>query len=362
MNTKKILGLFFAGALALSACSDATEETDGAPTSGSDETTATETISVTTSFYPLTFLVEEIGGENVEITDLTPPGADAHGVELSPREVADLENSDLVLYIEKLSPAIDSAIEASEKEAVNIGEYVNLLPYEELGGDPHHHHDHEGDDHAHEHDDHDHDGDDHAHEHDDHDHDGDDHAHEHDDHDHGHDHDHGTHDPHFWTDPNRMILAADQVATELIALDPDNEETYTANLDAVKERLQAIADELDSFNGLQCRTDTFLVSHKAFAYLALEGGLNEIGIAGFDPEIEPSPARVREVAELAEEHDLDTVFATSDGEVKTATAIGDEADLAVEILDPAATQRNPDMDYIEVMEQNLEVLRKSMGC
>lgn len=337
MTKTKLSALVFASALALSACSSDTDAGGGTTgTAGVDDST----ITVTTSFYPLTFLVEEIGGDNVTITDLTPPGADAHGVELSPREVADLENSDLVLYVEKLSPAIDNAIAASDKDAVNIGEYVNLLPYDELAGDPHAH-DH--DDHAHE---------DEAHEHDDHDHDHDDHA----------GHDHGTHDPHFWTDPGRMMLAADQVAAELIELDPENEETYLANRDAVKERLQGLVDDLNSIDALQCRTDAFLVSHKAFAYLGNEYGLVELGIAGFDPEIEPSPARVREVTELAGEHDLDTVFATSDGEMKTASAIGDEAGLSVEILDSAATQRDADLDYVEVMEQNLELLRQSMGC
>ena len=159
-----------------------------------------------------------------------------------------------------------------------------------------------------------------------------------------------------------MMLAADQVAAELIELDPENEETYLANRDAVKERLQGLVDDLNSIDALQCRTDAFLVSHKAFAYLGNEYGLVELGIAGFDPEIEPSPARVREVTELAGEHDLDTVFATSDGEMKTASAIGGEAGLSVEILDSAATQRDADLDYVEVMEQNLELLRQSMGC
>jgi len=320
MNKKRLSALLFASALALSACTSETDTTsnDSPALDGGD-------FHATTSFYPLTFLVEEIGGDNVTITDLTPPGADAHGVELSPREVADLENSDLVVYIERLSPAVDSAIEASGKDAVNIGQYVNLLPYDELGADPHAHDDHDD---------------------------------AHDD----HDHDHGTYDPHFWTDPGRMILAADQIAAELIELDPDNEATYTANLDQVTERLQGVVDGYESIDTLQCRTDAFLVSHKAFAYMALEYDLVELGIAGFDPEIEPSPARVREITELAIEYDLDSVFATSDAEMRTAAAIGDEADLETLVLDPASTQRAAELDYVDVMEENLVLLRQSMGC
>ncbi|MEW6874787.1 metal ABC transporter substrate-binding protein [Trueperella pyogenes] len=325
----KLLPLIFASALALSACTST-------PNNAASSSAPADKLKVTTSFYPLTYLTEKIGGERVSVTDLTPPGADAHGVELSPKEVAALSESHLVLYVAKLSPAIDDAIKASGVSALNIGDHVNLLPFDKLGGDPHGHatepagHDHDHDGHDHDH--------------------------------HGHGHDHGTHDSHFWTDPSRMILAADEIAHQLTHLDKAHKDTYEANAQAVKAEIKGLVDELANVNVKQCRTDSFLVSHKAFAYLALESGLHQIGIAGFDPEIEPSPARIREIQELVKEHKIDTVFATSDGEMKTAKAIGQEADLKVEILDPAATQRDPKMDYVDVMKHNIKLLRSSMGC
>ncbi len=328
----KLLPLIFASALALSACTST-------PNNAASSSAPADKLKVTTSFYPLTYLTEKIGGERVSVTDLTPPGADAHGVELSPKEVAALSESDLVLYVAKLSPAIDDAIKASGVSALNIGDHVSLLPFDKLGGDPH---GHDGHDHATEPAGHDHDHDGHDHDH--------------------HGHDHGTHDPHFWTDPSRMILAADEIAHQLTHLDKAHKDTYEANAQAVKAEIKGLVDELANVNVKQCRTDSFLVSHKAFAYLALESGLHQIGIAGFDPEIEPSPARIREIQELVKEHKIDTVFATSDGEMKTAKAIGQEAGLKVEILDPAATQRDPKMDYVDVMKHNIKLLRSSMGC
>lgn len=328
MKMLKTASVFFASALALSACSSA-------PDAGSTDSADSSALKVTTSFYPLTYLAERIGGEHVAVTDLTPPGADAHGVELSPKEVSELSDADLVLYIAKLSPAIDDAIDASDVSAVNIGDSVNLLPFAELGTDPHEGHDHDAEAEGHDHD------------------------HDHED---GDGHDHGTHDPHFWTDPARMMLAADTIAQQLINLDEANKATYEANAEAVKADLQGLLDEFEGIDATQCRTDSFLVSHKAFSYLALEAGLNQIGIAGFDPEIEPSPARIREIQELVTEHQIDTVFATSDGETKTAKAIGDDLNLTVDVLDPAATQRDPNMDYLDVMKHDIELLRTSMGC
>ncbi|MDP9832224.1 metal ABC transporter substrate-binding protein [Trueperella abortisuis] len=354
MKLSKIAPLFFAGALALGACSSGSNGA-GSPSSVASSSSASSAgaLKVTTSFYPLSYLAERIGADHVAITDLTPPGSDAHGVELSPKEVAELSQSDLVLYIAKLSPAIDDAITASGVSAVNIGESVNLLPFDALGTDPHDGEDHDHADHDADHADHD---ADHA------DHDAEAHDHEAHDHEEGDGHDHGTHDPHFWTDPARMILAADTVAEKLAGLDEANRATYEANAKAVKADLQALVDELKGIDATQCRTDSFLVSHKAFSYLALEAGLNQIGIAGFDPEIEPSPARIREIQDIVTEHDINTVFATSDGETKTAKAIGDDLGLKVDVLDPAATQRDPNMDYIDVLKQDISLLRSSMGC
>lgn len=134
-----------------------------------------------------------------------------------------------------------------------------------------------------------------------------------------------------------MILAADEIAHQLTHLDA-HKDTYEANAQVVKAEIKGLVDELANVDVKQCRTDSFLVSHKAFAYLALESGLHQIGIAGFAPEIEPSPARIREIQELVKEHKIDTVFATSDGEMKTAKAIGQEAGQGR--FDPAATQRS----------------------
>src|SRR5699024_12371842 len=39
-------------------------------------------ISVVTSAYPLAFLLERIGGDRIALTDLSTPGAGAHGLEL----------------------------------------------------------------------------------------------------------------------------------------------------------------------------------------------------------------------------------------------------------------------------------------
>src|SRR4051812_29173976 len=67
--------------------------------------------SVVAAFYPLAFAAERIGGEAVDVRNLTPPGAEPHDVELSPREVGAIQRADVVLYLSHgFQPSVEDAV------------------------------------------------------------------------------------------------------------------------------------------------------------------------------------------------------------------------------------------------------------
>lgn len=56
-------------------------------------------------------LVHEIGGDRVEVVNLTPAGAEAHDLELSPSQVDGVLDADLVLYVGGgFQPALEKAV------------------------------------------------------------------------------------------------------------------------------------------------------------------------------------------------------------------------------------------------------------
>jgi zinc transport system substrate-binding protein len=55
--------------------------------------------SVVASFYPLAFAAQEVGGDRVDVKNLTPAGAEPHDLEVSPRDVAELQDAHLVLLL-----------------------------------------------------------------------------------------------------------------------------------------------------------------------------------------------------------------------------------------------------------------------
>ncbi|HVF06887.1 MAG TPA: metal ABC transporter substrate-binding protein [Frankiaceae bacterium] len=66
-------------------------------------------LTVVTGVYPVRMLVERIGGDRVEVVDIAPPGAEPHDVELSPTQVGQVEQADLVVVIRGFQPALDDA-------------------------------------------------------------------------------------------------------------------------------------------------------------------------------------------------------------------------------------------------------------
>jgi|Tabmets5t2r1_1033131.scaffolds.fasta_scaffold21807_2 zinc transport system substrate-binding protein len=77
--------------------------------------------SVVAGFYPLAFAAEQIGGDRVEVTNLTPAGAEPHDLELTPRELEEILDADLVVYVGGgFQPSVEEAVESSDVPAIDI--------------------------------------------------------------------------------------------------------------------------------------------------------------------------------------------------------------------------------------------------
>jgi zinc transport system substrate-binding protein len=73
--------------------------------------TNTGSSRIVAAFYPLAWAAERIGGGGIDVVNLTPPGAEPHDVELSPRDVEAIRDADLVLYAGSgFQPAVEDAV------------------------------------------------------------------------------------------------------------------------------------------------------------------------------------------------------------------------------------------------------------
>jgi zinc transport system substrate-binding protein len=83
--------------------------------------------NVLASFYPLEYAAQRIGGDQAQVTNLTPPGVEPHDLELTPRDVARVLDADVVLYLGAgFQPAVDDAVEDASGELVDLLQGLQL--------------------------------------------------------------------------------------------------------------------------------------------------------------------------------------------------------------------------------------------
>ena len=344
--------------------------------STTDEATS-DKINVLATTPMLGDFVNQIGGENINLTILMPPEADPHTYDPSPQDATKIADADVVFYVGlKYEPsALIKLVENtsnSDSVLVEVGESINPIEFSEEGHDDHDDHkdhddhdeeghddhdeeghddhdeeeiiddhDEEGhDDHDEEgHDDHDEEGhDDHDEEgHDDHDEEGhDDHDEEgHDDHDEeGHDdhegHDHGAEDPHFWFDPLRVAMAAELMMNQLIELDPSNSEAYKTAGEAYISEL----NELDStvsalIETVPSENRKLITTHESLGYLEARYGVEVLTtiIPSLSSADEISPAELVDVLDVIEDNDIKVIFVESEAPSVYAETIAAEANI-----------------------------------
>ena len=294
--------LALVAALALAGCSEST------PAASADGP-----LDVTAAFYPYAYLAERVGGDDVEVTSLTRPGAEPHDVELTPRQVGELGEADLVVLAEGFQPAVDEAVaqQAADRafDAHSVEPLVEgYVPLEDGELEP---------------------------------------AEE------------GA-DPHVWLDPVRYAAIGRALAERLGELSPDRADAFAQRADALAAELTALDEELQA--GLaQCERREIVTSHNAFGYLAERYDLEQIAVTGLTPEEEPTPRRLAEVARLAEQRDVTTIFFEELVSPRTAESLAREVGATATVLSPL--EGPPEQgDYFTAMRSNLQTLRTALGC
>ncbi|MBG7698341.1 zinc ABC transporter substrate-binding protein [Streptomyces sp. MC1] len=282
----------------------------------------TSKFDVVASFYPMTFLAERIGGDHVHVTTLTSPGQEPHDLEISPQQIASLQESDAVLYLKNLQPSVDDAVAQSPvKTKIDAASLTTLEDHgNEVGG----------------------------------------HAAEHDSHEGG---ESPGKDPHLWIDPVRYAQVAEGVGKAFEKADPEHAADYKKNTAALVKQLNDLNTEFK--DGLaHTRSKVFITTHAAFGYLAERYGLTEEAINGLDPESEPSAARVRDLEKMAKADGVSTVFYETLVSDRTAKTIAHDTGLKTDVLDPieGITGKSRGKDYFAVQRANLKALQQALGA
>ena len=120
------------------------------------------------------------------------------------------------------------------------------------------------------------------------------------------------------------------------------------------------------FDGLQSQYElklsnltqtTFVVSHKAFSYIANEFSLTQLSLNGIDTEGEPDAQTLATIINYINDNNISTVFYQTFVNSKVAEQIAEETNATVDMLSTieglTLQQLAAGQDYLSLMAQNL---------
>ena len=175
--------------------------------------------------------------------------------------------------------------------------------------------------------------------------------------DHGHDdhgHDHGEGDPHFWLNPRMVVHYVNQIATGLVAADPDNAGVYLDNAAAYVQELEALDTYItDSLAGIPDGQRVIVTFHDAFGYFGTRYDFEVMAFVGTHGG-EVSPDDIARVLELVEHDGLSGVFAEPQFTADALEQVARDAGISVGII--RSLPDGTHTDYIGMMRANADAI------
>ena len=238
--------------------------------------------------------VDQVAGDNVNLTVLMPPEADPHTYEPAPQDAGTIADADLVFYTGlKYEPAaVVKLLEnsaCSQNILAEIGENVFPIEFKEGGHDDH-------DDHA------------------------------------GHEgHHHGEHDPHIWLDPMNAKVILNEMAEHLIENDAKNASKYKSNLKkALKDIDKLVSDVSSELN----QSVASIVFHDAYQYFEKRFGVIPAGALTLNPDVLPGAKQIADIQDVINDKGIKCIFSEPQYNPKIIETLGNDMNISTGVMDP----------------------------
>jgi zinc transport system substrate-binding protein len=281
-------------------------------------------IPVAASILPLGDFCRNIGGGEVEVHVLVPPGASPHVFEPSPTAVAQATEAKVFVYVGAgLDPWAARLLAAQKMPGQAVVEAVAGIPLindlaapgrekpgavETLEAGSHRHE---------------------------------------------------AGNPHVWLDLGMAQDICRRIALALIQVDPAHKQVYEDNLAQYVSRLSDLDRDIKKTVATFRRRD-YVSFHPAYAYFARRYGLRQVGVIEAAPGREPSPGHLQRIIAAIRRTGVKAVFAEPQLSPRVAEVIAQEAGVKVLLLDPLGGRPPYGSDYIKLMRHNLAVLSQVM--
>ncbi|MBN1370676.1 MAG: zinc ABC transporter substrate-binding protein [Anaerolineaceae bacterium] len=306
MNTRHFLTLILFAGLLLSGCAPVAPDTDGL------QVVAVESF--------LADITQQVAGDRLTVQTLIPAGLDPHSFEATPKDVALIADSQvLILNGGGLEEWLDEILQNAGGKQLVIEAAAGLESREPSASEA-----------------------------------------EHDEHEEDTEHPDHENDPHFWLDPLLVIHYVENIRDGLIEVDPDGKDAYTQNAAAYIQRLTDLdAWIVGQVQQIPAERRLLVTNHESFGYFADRYGFRIIGaiIPSVSSGAAPSAQQMAELVDHIRAEGAPAIFLETGASPQLAEQLA--AETGVKVVTGLSTHSVQPVDgktvgYIEMMKDNTE--------
>jgi ABC-type Zn uptake system ZnuABC Zn-binding protein ZnuA len=282
--------------------------------------TAAKQLNVVTTVAPITSIVENIGGDKIQLTGIIPEGINSHTFEPVPSDVKILAAADLLivngldleiptLKLARANMKQESALLLLGDKTITEKEYIYDFSFPK---------------------------------------------------------DHGHPNPHLWLNPVHAMRYANLVRDELIRLDPENKDAYDGNSAAFLKKLEALDQAIqESVKPIPEGNRRLLTYHDSWPYFARRYGFQIIGAVQPSDFSDPSPREVKRLIDQIRKEKVPAVFGSEVFPSPVLEQIAREGKTRYidKLRDDELPGKpgEPQHSYIGMMIENLTIMFEALG-
>lgn len=262
--------------------------------------TSSDKMKIYASFYPMYDFVKQVGGDKVEVINMTPEGIEPHDFEPTMDDIKNLSNADMFVYNgNEMEHWVEDVLSSLDNDKLVVVETSENVEKQEDG------------EHL---------------------------------------------DPHTWLSIKNAKIQLKSIYDALATLDEKNKDYYEENYNKYLTELNVLdekfASELAPYEG-----ESIIVAHQAFGYLSSDYHLKQVAIEGLSPDSEPDPSRMARIVDFAKEQDVKVIFFEELVDPKVAESIAKEIGAETKVLNTLEGLSDKEMkegkNYLTMMEENL---------
>ena len=282
--------------------------------------TAEKKLNVVTTVAPITSIVENIGGDKIQLTGIIPEGINSHTFEPVPSDVKILAAADLfvangldleipTLKLARANMKPEATLLLLGDQTITAKEYIYDFSFPKARGHP---------------------------------------------------------NPHLWLNPEHVMGYVVLVRNELIRLDPDNKNAYEANSAAFLKKLKALDQAIrESVKTIPQGNRRLLTYHDSWPYFAKRYGFQIIGAVQPSNFTDPSPREVKRLIDQIRKEKVPAIFGSEvfPSPVLEQIARETKSRYIDKLRDDALPGKpgDPQHSYLGMMVEDLTLMFEALG-